>query len=163
MTVSFRMSLTPDGTVDLRQVFLTLVQAAGFQRTEQRPVENMRFGYAAHLAREDEAIVAEPAFPAALGLLGDGIQACRDLSRDAVGLFRREQELRIECAGNCRLLHDISRVARVHLVNEPADLTRLFDNLAQVGPGALLARAEHKLGLLEAGVDQEVLQRNARP
>ncbi len=92
---------------------MALVQAAGVERAEKRQVERVRLGDAAHLALEEEAVVAVAALPALLRLLGDGVEPLRDHVGDAVGLLGRAQELGIEGARDRRLLDDGARVARV--------------------------------------------------
>jgi hypothetical protein len=46
-----------------------LVEAAGLERAQQRAIERVHLGDAAHLAPEHEALVADAPAPAALGLL----------------------------------------------------------------------------------------------
>ena len=67
----------------------------------------MRLGDAAHLALEEEAVVAEAALPALLGLLGDGVEPLGDAVGGAVGLLGRLQERGIERARDRRLLDDV--------------------------------------------------------
>ena len=50
-----------------------LVKAAGVGGSEQARVENCRLSHAAHVARQHVAARLEPAGPAALRLLGDGV------------------------------------------------------------------------------------------
>ena len=98
-------------------------------------------GHAAHLAAEEEAVVAVAALPALLGLLGDGVEALGDHVGDAVGLLGREQQLGVERAADRRLLDDEARIARVQLVDQPDDAARLLDDVAQIPARAHLAGA----------------------
>ena len=85
--------------------------------------------------------------------------------RSAVALAccGRLHEARVEGAGDGRLLDDAVRIARMQPVDQRDDAARLVDDGAQILAGPLLARAGDQHRLLEAGVDQEVLQRAAGP
>ena len=101
----------------------------------------------------------EPALPAALGLLRQRIEPLRDIGRRGRGLLRIAENVGVEHADDRRLLDDLAVVAAVQAAQHVADDARLLDQLAQVGAGALLAGRQPQHRVLEAGVDQVVLQR----
>ena len=138
---------------------MPLVQTPRIERAEQREIERVRLGDAAHLALEVEAVVAVASLPALLGLLGDGIEPRGDEVGGGVGLLGRLHEACVERAGDGRLLDDAVRIARMQAVDERDDAARLVDDGAQILACPLLARAGDQHRLFEAGVDQEVLQR----
>ena len=108
-------------------------------------------------------LLAEAAGPAALRLVGEDVEAARDIGRRLLAALVVRQELGIERAGDRRLLDDAAVVARMQAVEDLADLPRLVDDGAEVRPGALLAVGERQHRLVEPALDQIILERRARP
>ncbi len=79
----------------------------------------MRFHHAAQLAPEAQAALRQRlAVPAALGLLGERIEALGDIGGGALRLLAVLQHLRVERAGDRRLLDDEARIAAVQALED---------------------------------------------
>ena len=136
-----------------------LVELARVGRAEQRLIDNGNFLDAAHRAFEMEAVLVERALPAALGFVFQRIEPLGDVVGGGCAFFGISGHTRAEHAGDRRLLDDLAVVAAVQPVENIADRACIFDQLAQIGAGALLAGGKAQNRILEAGRDQIVLER----
>ena len=122
-------------------------------------VEDRRLPHAADLADENVAVRLDPAGPAALGLLGDGVHPLGEhrRQRGAVGIVGVGQ--RSQRAGERRLLDRSAVVAGVQAGQQASHGARLLDQSPQIRAGAHLAAGELQRRALEAGLDQVVVER----
>ena len=150
--------------IDFLQVGRLAVEAQRVGGADELAVERPGFLHAAHLAGEAQAAVGgRLAGPAALGLLGDDVEAAGDIGGGIGRLLRARQHFGVERAGNRRLLDQRARIARMQRIECGAHRQRLLDDGAQIGAGALGAVGQHERGVLEAGVDQIVFERLRSP
>ncbi len=94
--------------------------------------------------------VADAALPAAFGLLGERVEAPRDVLGQQRGLLVAQRRERLQRPGDGGLLHHAAVVAAVQLGQHRPHQTRLLDGGAQIAPRPLLARAEPQHGAVEA-------------
>ena len=150
--------------INLLQRRREFVELAGVGGAEQRLVDHRDFLDAAQrCARTESRAFAELAVPAALGLVGQGIEPPGDIGRRGRRLLRIAENVAVEHAENRGLLDDLAIIAAVQSVQHIADGAGLLDQLAQIVAGAHLAGRQSQRRVLEAGVDQIILQRVARP
>src|SRR5215510_15746028 len=137
-----------------------LVELARLGRAKQRLVDDGDFLDAAHGALEVEAVaLLEAALPAALGLLRQRIEAPRDVLRGLVRLRPIVEDPRRQHASDRGLLDHFAIIAAVQTAEHGADGARLLDQPEQVAAGAVLAGSEPQHGVLEAGLNEIILER----
>ena len=129
-------------------------------RADQLAVERPGFLHAAHFADEAQATIGGGlAHPAAFGLIGDDVEAAGDVGRGIGRLLRARQHFGVQHAGNCRLLDQRARIACMQRIERGAHGQRFLDDAAKIGAGTFRAVRQNERGVLQAGIDEIVLQR----
>src|SRR5215510_8434762 len=136
-----------------------LVELACLGRAKQRLVDDGGFLDAAHGALEMEAVaLLEATLPAALGLLRQHVETTRDILRGLVRLRPIVEDPRRQHASDRGLLDHLTIVAAMQAQEQDPDRARLLDQAEQVGTTAVLAGGEPQHSVLEAGLNQVILE-----